>query len=179
MALLDNAGSTARIVVAWKDRGRQRLTAPLGDLLAVGCALLPTDGGLGLVPVPTAAAQVRRRGGDPVLMLAARAAQSLRAVGVDAVAHPALRRVRRTRDQVGLAVAERHGNVAGAFAAAPDALAACVRAGVREVVVVDDVLTTGASVREAVRALRAAGVRPAGVVVVAHTPSPRARPTEK
>ncbi|GAA1736847.1 hypothetical protein GCM10009710_16430 [Aeromicrobium alkaliterrae] len=177
--MLDNVGPAARVVVAWKDRGRLRMTGPLGDLLAAGCAALPLDGRVGLVPVPTAPSQVRRRGADPVRLLAERAAQRLTEVGADAVAHPLLRRVRRTRDQVGLAAADRRANVAGAFAAERDALDACVRVGVREVVVVDDVLTSGASAREALRALRSAGVRPAGVVVVAHTPVPVRGPSEK
>lgn len=172
LAVVDNVGPPARVVVAWKDRGRLRLTRPLGHLLAVGCATAPFEGRTGLVPVPTARAQVRRRGADPVRLLAERAARDLVAVGLDATALPALRRVRSTRDQAGLGALERRTNVAGAFAADPAVVARCVRAGIEEVIVVDDVLTTGASVREAVRALAAAGVRTSAVVVVAHTPRP-------
>lgn len=172
VAVLDNVGPAARVVVAWKDRGRLRLTRPLGRLLAVGCSVVPLSGRTGLVPVPTARAQVRRRGADPVRLLAARAALDLGAVGVDATLLPALRRVRATRDQVGLGIRERQANIAGAFAAERSVVARCVRAGIEEVLVVDDVLTTGSSAREAVRALADAGVRTSAVVVVAHTPRP-------
>ena len=172
VAVLDNAGPAARVVVAWKDRGRLRLTGPLGRLLAVGCSVASVSDRAGLVPVPSARAQVRRRGADPVRLLAARAADDLGAVGVEATLLPALRRVRSTRDQVGLGALQRQANLAGAFAADPSVVARCVRAGIEEVLVVDDVLTTGASAREAVRALAAAGVRASAVVVVAHTPRP-------
>lgn len=177
VAVVDNAGPMARVVVAWKDRGRLRLTEPLGRLLAVGCSWLPLSGRQGLVPVPTARAQVRRRGADPVRLLAARAAGDLGAVGVEAVVLPSLQRTRATRDQAGLGAHERRANVRGAFAADRFFVSRCVRAGIEEVVVVDDVLTTGASAREAVRALAVAGVRTTAVVVVAHTPRPGVGPT--
>ncbi len=174
VAVVDNVGPMARVVVAWKDRGRLRLTEPLGRLLAVGCSWLPLAGRAGLVPVPTARAQVRRRGADPVNLLAARAVGDLGAVGIEAVLLPSLRRRRATRDQAGLGARERQANVRGAFAADHSFVSRCVRAGIDEVVVVDDVLTTGASAREAVRALAAVGVRTTAVVVVAHTPGPGA-----
>ncbi|MEG9225280.1 ComF family protein [Aeromicrobium sp. Sec7.5] len=177
LAVLDNVGPAARVVVAWKDRGRLGLTDPLGRLLAVGCSLVPPAARPALVPVPTSRAQVRRRGADPMRLLAARAATELRSVGIDAVPMPVLRRVRATRDQAGLGARARGVNVEGAFAADRSVVARCVRAGIDEVLVVDDVLTTGASVREAVRALAAAGVRTSAVVVVAHTPRPGAAPT--
>lgn len=172
LAVLDNVGPAARVVVAWKDRGRLRLTDPLGRLLAVGCSMVPVSARAALVPVPTSRAQVRRRGADPMHLLAGRAVADLGAVGVDAVLVPVLRRVRSTRDQAGLGAQERRANVTGAFAADHSAVARCVRAGIEEVLVVDDVLTTGASAREAVRALAAAGLRTSAVVVVAHTPRP-------
>ena len=177
VAVVDNVGPVARVVVSWKDRGRLRLTEPLARLLAIGCSAAPLSGRVGLVPVPTSRAQVRRRGADPVRLLVARATDDLRAVGVDAVLLPALRRVRATRDQAGLDAVERRANVTGAFAAHRSLVSRCVRMGIEEVVVVDDVLTTGASAREAVRALAEAGVRTSAVVVVAHTPRPGASRT--
>ncbi len=171
VAALDHAGVAARVVVAWKDGGRLGLSAALAHLLAVGCAGVAAAGPVGLVPVPTARAQVRRRGADPVKLLAVTAARHLRDHGQPAAAFPVLRRVRRTRDQTGLGRLERQANLEGAFAAVPSAARRCLGS---EVVVVDDVLTTGASAREAVRALQAAGVPVAAVVVVGHTPPPRA-----
>jgi predicted amidophosphoribosyltransferase len=65
------------------------------------------------------------------------------------------RRVRATPRQVGLSATARARNVAGAFAAHPDALA---RSRGRPVVIVDDVVTTGSTVRALTRALKKAGV---------------------
>lgn len=64
-------------------------------------------------------------------------------------------RFRRTRQQVGLSADARQRNVAGAFRARPDAVA---RLAGRPVVLVDDVITTGATARAATRALNRAGV---------------------
>jgi ComF family protein len=66
-----------------------------------------------------------------------------------------LKRTRRTRQQVGLTHDARARNVAGAFAAHPEALK---RHGGRGVVLVDDVYTTGATLKAATRALKRAGV---------------------
>ena len=62
---------------------------------------------------------------------------------------------RRTRQQVGLSGDARQRNVAGAFAVHPDALA---RLTGRRVVLVDDVITTGSTVKAITRALRGAGI---------------------
>ncbi|MGH7393219.1 MAG: phosphoribosyltransferase family protein, partial [Candidatus Rokuibacteriota bacterium] len=71
-----------------------------------------------------------------------------------------LARARPTAPQSDLGAEARRTNVRGAFRAAPAV------AG-RHVVVVDDVLTTGATAAECARALRAAGARGVGVLVVA------------
>jgi predicted amidophosphoribosyltransferase len=68
--------------------------------------------------------------------------------------------LRATPPQTNLTAGERHANVAGAFIAAPAV------AG-RHVILVDDVVTTGATVAECARALRAAGARRVGVLAVA------------
>ncbi|MFT4189082.1 MAG: ComF family protein [Aeromicrobium sp.] len=175
VAATDNDGPMARVVVAWKDQGRARLTAPLGHALACACLPLAPTGRVALVPVPTDRAQIRRRGADPVAELTCSAVRVLTRADVDALALPLLRRARSTRDQAGLSAAARRRNVAGAFQARPDALERCLARGVGTVLVVDDVLTTGASAAEAVRALRAARVRAAGVAVVADTPPPGRR----
>ena len=95
---------------------------------------------------------------------------------------PVLRSVRAPRDQAGLGAAERSANLDGSMRCPPGASTALLgRDGSGSgpaVVVVDDVLTTGATAREAQRALEAAGVPVAGVATVAatrrRTPAPAA-----
>lgn len=159
-------GALKLLVNAHKEQHRFALARPLGDLLAESVrAHAPSAGGtVAVVPVPSRAAVVRRRGHDPLLRVARRAAARLRMTGVPAVVVQALRGVRVVQDQAGLGAADRARNLAGTLA--------CARAGAFDaasVVVVDDVITTGATVREAQRALEQAGVTVTGIAVVAAT----------
>jgi predicted amidophosphoribosyltransferase len=150
------------LVLAHKERGRLALSRPLGAALA-GAVVATAGPGRRLpgavVWVPSSPAAIRARGYDHARRLAVRAARLL---GIPAV--PALGLARRVADQAGLDAAARAANLAAAFAAHP-ARAAALR-DVR-VVVVDDVMTTGATLAEAARALRAAGVPVTGAAVVA------------
>jgi ComF family protein len=122
---------------------------------AVACALVreaaeraPLPGSL-VVPVPLHPARLRRRGFNPAALLARSLA---RAHGVP-VAPRALERVRDTPSQTGLDRRARARNVAGAFR---------VRSGAwipAHVWLVDDVVTTGATLHAAARTLRRAGAR--------------------
>lgn len=158
------------LVIAYKERGRVALSRPLGDALAR--AARPSRPQV-LVWVPSRRSAVRARGYDHARRLAVRAGAVL---GVPAV--PALVVARRLADQAGLSAAGRAANLDGAFRADPRRLPAL--AG-RRVVVVDDVMTTGATLAEAARALGAAGIDVAGAAVVAagraRTAAPGPRPT--
>jgi len=116
-----------------------------------------------VVPVPLHPRRVRERGFDPVYALARAAA---RALGVP-LAADVLVRTRATPSQTGLDRAGRRRNVAGAFAVPPGARA---RLRGATLVLVDDVVTTGATLREAAAALRAAGAARVVGLCVARTP---------
>jgi predicted amidophosphoribosyltransferase len=98
----------------------------------------------------------RRRGGDPVTRLATAAV----ARHPDVTVLPALRMKALTRDSVGLGTAERERNVAGRVLLRG-------RPPHTEVLLVDDIVTTGATARESVRILSAAGVRVTAVLAIA------------
>ncbi|KQX72444.1 MULTISPECIES: ComF family protein [Aeromicrobium] len=161
-----NVGVLRRVVVAWKEEGVTRLTDVLRHHVAAAVVPLVPDGvPVAIVPVPTSRRSRRRRGADLVDDVARAGARLLAEVGVDAIVVQALTYTRRTDDQAGLDAAARRANLDGALAARPR-----TGSSPRRVVVVDDVLTTGATTREAVRALSAAGRPPVGIAVVAATP---------
>jgi predicted amidophosphoribosyltransferase len=120
-----------------------------------------------LVPVPSSRRSRRARGHDPVRDLARAAASGLRRQGLPVVVLPVLRQSRRVADQAGLGSGERRRNLAGALG---------VRAGWRSrldgrlVLLVDDVVTTGSTLREAQRVLAGVGARVLGAATVASTP---------
>jgi predicted amidophosphoribosyltransferase len=113
---------------------------------------------------------VRQRGYDPTHAITARAAVLLRAAGHDVVARRLLHPRPGVVDQAGLGAAERAANLAGSMCCRTAVLRRLAARHRRaSVVVCDDVLTTGATAREAQRALEAVGLGVAGVATVAAT----------
>ncbi|WP_043670459.1 ComF family protein, partial [Clavibacter michiganensis] len=120
---------------------------------------------LDVLDVPSPRASLRRRGYAPVEVLLARARiRPLRAPGVPGLRPHPLRFTRRPADQAGLGVAARAANVDGCLVARGDLTG-------RRILVVDDVLTTGATLRETCRAVRAAGAEVVACAVLAAVPT--------
>jgi predicted amidophosphoribosyltransferase len=117
-----------------------------------------------LVPVPSRPGAVRARGHDPLLDVVRRAARLV----PGATVAPVLRSRGGVRDQAGLSASERAANLAGSLWC-PSAGLRRFAGHTRRVVVCDDVLTTGATAREAQRALAASGLDVCAVAVVAAT----------
>ncbi len=156
-------GAVRTALLAYKERGRRDLAAVLGGLLArsVTAALganRDPPGRVVLMSVPSARSVAATRGGDHVLRLARRAAPACGA----RVAGDALTLTRAVHDSAGLTAEQRVRNLGGAMAARP------ARPGL-VAVLVDDIVTTGATLHEAHRALAAAGWPVLGAAVVAAT----------
>lgn len=163
------------LVLAHKERGLRSLGGPLGRQMARsvaagvrGVARVRTDRPVLLVPVPSRSAAIRQRGHDPTLAMVRRAT---RVGGVGWRVARLLRLRPGVADQAGLSAGERQHNLARSMAVRPRVLAALRRRhpGGAHVVVCDDVLTTGATAREAQRALEAVGVPVVAVATVAAT----------
>jgi len=177
------------VIIAQKEHGRLDLARPLGQGLAavieaaladealtdavIPATLAHTPAMLAdtprvlLIPVPSAKAAERRRGQDPVLRMARVAAARLRQRGLRAEVLRALRHNRVVADQVGLSRAARAANLAGSMGATA-AGRRVLPAGPLVVVLLDDVYTSGATLTEAARAVRAVpGFRASGGRLVA------------
>lgn len=170
------AGALRSLVLQHKEHAVHALARPLGRVLAESVAAAvhalegpgPSGAGGGrhrvvLVPVPSHPRRVRERGHDPLLRAARCAAGELRRRGVAATVARPLRTVGAPADQSGLDARARAANLAGALTARPGP------PSYGPVVVVDDVLTTGATLRSAQVALVAAGWEPVAAAVVAAT----------
>lgn len=171
-------------LLAHKERGALTLAAPLGAALAGAvragldgaCGGYPAGPGAGgvvarggrpapgsgpvrgggpvlLVPVPSSRGAVRARGHDPARRIALAAAGELRRYGTPARVVAALRQRRAVADQSGLGSRQRLANLAGALEVVAGG-ARLLRDG--PVVLVDDLMTTGASLSEAARAVTSA-----------------------
>lgn len=158
-ALARYRGAARRAVLAYKERGRRDLAAPLGRALGAALPRLPharagPDGTWYLVPAPSRSASARRRGGPHMLALARHCAATLARDGRACAVAPALRLDSRARDSVGLDAAARVANLRGRLRHVP---AGSPPPG-HPVVLLDDVLTTGATASACTEALAAAGV---------------------
>lgn len=123
---------------------------------------LPLDQDV-IVPIPLHRDRLRWRGFNQALPLA----HALGRAGTVPVDPFVLARCRPTPPQVGLGAGDRRQNVRGAFVVRDRE-----RARDRSVLLVDDVMTTGATAHECARILRAAGARHVDVVVLARALDP-------
>lgn len=164
------SGGPARAAFAYEGAGRELVRRfkfdGRRDALVVICERLASRlGGLrfdGIVPLPRHPRRVRELGADPVYELARAVARRTGAPLWSRL----LWRTRPTPPQTGLSPGERRANVAGTFAARRGALRG------RTPLILDDVVTTGATLAEAARVLQAeTRSRPAIRVAAAATPS--------
>jgi ComF family protein len=146
-------GVVRRTLLALKESGRTDVARPLGVSLAAALARAAQPGAE-FLSVPTSRAAWRRRGYDPVALLCKRAGFPLAKV---------LKASRATASQKTLGSHDRALNL-------HESMRARVSLHGRSFILVDDVVTTGATLTEAARAVRAAGGEVVGHAALAFTP---------
>jgi ComF family protein len=146
-------GTVRRVILVLKEQGRTDVAAALARPLASLIATVARDCTV-LVAVPPSRAGSRRRGFDPLRLVLKRAGY---------LAEPVLFNSRRTGQQKLLTAADRLENRAGSLRSRRSLIG-------ERVVIVDDIVTTGATVAEAARAIREAGGTVVAVVTLASTP---------
>jgi predicted amidophosphoribosyltransferase len=147
-ALAEYAGSARRAVLAYKEKGRHELSTVLGGALATA---LPTirAGPFALVPAPSRPSAARARYGQHMTAVARACAAALARAGHAASVAPVLRLSGRARDSMGLDADARAANLQGRLR--------CTGRPPSSAVLLDDVITTGATATACVAALREAG----------------------
>lgn len=167
------AGALRAMVIGHKERRLLGLRGPLAELLAhsVRAALAEVSPGpVVLVPVPSRPGMTRRRGHDPTGRVTSRAARLLRRDGADVIALALLRSRPGAVDQAGLGAVDRALNLAGSMHCPTELVRRlAARRTHARLVVCDDVVTTGVTLREAQRALEAVGLEVTAVAAVAAT----------
>jgi len=155
----DYRGALRQVLHGYKFGGHRRLAGPLAQLIArVYRAELANGTWDCLIPIPIHPRRLRSRGFDQVGRLCRYLEPDVGLPLLDVVV-----RVRPTLPQRGLTVDQRRRNLHQAFRLR-------AQPGVRDALIVDDILTTGATAREIAGLLRSSGVRQVGVLTVARTP---------
>lgn len=149
----------SRIVLGAKDDGNDRLQKIIVESLLRARALFPPN--LTLVPIPSTSGARRRRGRDFVLEITKKVAYETG----DCVEELLISR-RKSAPQKSLNARERIENMAGAFSCRS------MRSDrISPLLIVDDVLTTGATMRAALRALASSGATCTGAISAAYSPN--------
>jgi len=149
------------VLLAYKEDGQREAGKVLREALLQARRGISNPSVCAFVPIPSNPKSVRRRGRDFMLDLCNQVAiqsgdQVLSIIKVN----------RDVQDQSKLSEKERSQNLVGAFDCTPKNLKLLAKF---PIILVDDLLTTGATLREAQRALRQRGLIPIGAITAAHT----------
>ena len=177
LAVTDYAGFSQQLVHAFKLTGSHRLAQELGRQMAshlqnamringTDASPAPTATGVILVPAPSRKAANRNRGYQPATLLAKEVARFLRAAGTPARVQACLELHASVLDQSQLTAAQREQNLLGKVRCNPADLQ--VPTGWK-VVLLDDIVTTGATLRGMTEALVSEGCQPETFLTFAET----------
>lgn len=149
------------IILSWKFNGHLELSELIGNIAFDAAMKIEKDELPDIIiPVPLHSSRLRKRGFNQSLLIAHRLGKSLNCP----VAVNSLKRIRKTIPQAGLNAKSRENNLAGAFKIDPKDIHN------KKILLVDDIFTTGATVKECCRELFAGGCKDVNIIVAARTP---------
>ncbi|MEI7562045.1 MAG: phosphoribosyltransferase family protein, partial [Actinomycetes bacterium] len=115
-------------------------------------------GEIALVGIPSSSASIRKRGRNHINDLANEVVRLAKTNGILVINLPILKISKKVKDQSNLNKLQRMHNMSGAY------LANCSESTFKNLIIIDDLITTGASIQEGIRALSVINLRPVAII---------------
>lgn len=161
-SLAEYTGSMRKIIHCYKFHNKPFLAEPLADLMLKILDIGKIFGNIdAIIAVPLHRKKRKERGFNQASLIAKRLGKKLRI----RVEKSILIRIKRSQPQMNLPADQREKNVRGIFE-----VRKAKRISGKRILLIDDVMTTGATVNECARVLKRAGCKDVCVLVLAHTP---------
>ena len=153
---------SAKIILAAKESGNQIAKSLLANSIAKSIRKAVTDlnltGDIALVSIPSSSAAIRKRGRNHIQELTTEIINIERIHGTSLLNLPILSISKKIKDQSNLNKAERMLNLSGAY------LTKSPECSFNNLIIIDDLITTGASIQEGIRALSELNLRPVAII---------------
>ena len=147
---------SSQLILAAKERGNKDaidlLASAISNSIQIAIYELKITSPINLVTIPSKNLAIRRRGRDHISELALIVINQLKKVSIESSYQPLLSITRKVKDQSGLNSQQRSENIKGAYIVKNSLIPQ------GEVILIDDLITTGSSIQEGIRALKAAEI---------------------
>ena len=152
----------AKIILTAKENGNQiakdMLANSIVNSLRKAIIDLNLVGEIALVGIPSSSASVRKRGRNHINDLTTEVVKISKKHGIAVINLPILRISKKVKDQSDLNKVQRMQNMSGAY------LANYPESSFKNLIIIDDLITTGASIQEGIRALSVINLRPVAII---------------
>ena len=152
----------AKIILSAKENGNQLakdlLVNSIANSLRKAIIDLNLFGEIALVGIPSSLASVRKRGRNHINDLANEVVKISKIYGISVINLPILSISKKVKDQSDLNKVQRMQNMSGAY------LANYPESSFKNLIIIDDLITTGASIQEGIRALSVINLRPVAII---------------
>lgn len=153
---------TAKVILTAKENGnhisKDLLANSLLNSLGKAISDLNLVGKIAIVSIPSRSAVIRKRGRNHIEELSLKIISEAKIYGISVCHLPILSILKKIKDQSNLNKAQRISNMSGAYLATPPKIA------FDNLIILDDLITTGASIQEGIRALSEINLRPVAII---------------